>query len=100
MTGISCTSFTKPSVAVEVTALAAPFTAHACIVVYYALLTPGRPVALEPGNRWESVWTAQDDVAAPAQPPATQPSTADPRAETYEQEQMRKFEERERQWGG
>jgi multisubunit Na+/H+ antiporter MnhG subunit len=80
-------------------ALTTPFTAHALIVVYYALLAPGRPVAQEPGKTWESVWTAQDSVD-PAEPPTTQPSTTDPRVETLEEEQLRKFEERERQWGG
>jgi hypothetical protein len=32
-------------------ALTAPYAAHALTVVYYALVEPGRPVALEPGQR-------------------------------------------------
>jgi hypothetical protein len=40
-------------------ALTAPYAAHALIVVYYALLQPGRPVVLEPGQRWQSVWEEQ-----------------------------------------
>jgi hypothetical protein len=31
--------------------LTAPYAAHALTVVYYALVEPGRPVALEPGQR-------------------------------------------------
>jgi|SRR5579884_1253646 len=37
-------------------ALTLPYSAHAITVVYYALTEPGRPVALEPGERWRSVW--------------------------------------------
>jgi hypothetical protein len=47
-------------------ALTAPFAAHALTVVYYALVQPGVPIALEPGQRWQSVWRDQD--AAPATP--------------------------------
>ena len=73
--------------------LAAPFTAHALTVVYYSLLEPDRPVALEPDQRWESVWHAQaQDETAPA--------IEEPRVETLDEEYMRKFEEREKQWGG
>ena len=74
-------------------ALAAPFTAHALIVVYYALLTPGRPVVLDPGKRWESVWTAQDETE-PAQR-----SKSDSKLESIDEEYMRKYEERAKQWG-
>jgi hypothetical protein len=45
-------------------ALTAPYAAHALTVVYYTLLEPGRPVVLEPGQRWQSVWHEQDAAAA------------------------------------
>ena len=80
--------------AVLVTALAAPYYAHALTVIYYTLLEPGRPVALEPGRRWESVWTAQDDV----EHASTQ--AAESRTETLEEEYARKYDERAKQWGG
>jgi len=41
-------------------ALTAPYAAHALTVVYYALVEPGRPVALEPGRRWRSAWDEED----------------------------------------
>ena len=75
-------------------ALTAPYAAHALTVVYYTLLEPGRPVALEPGRRWESVWTAQDEID-PAPMQATEPNT-----ETLDEEYARKFDERTKQWGG
>jgi hypothetical protein len=43
-------------------ALTAPYAAHALTVVYYALVQPGRPVVLESGQRWQSVWDEQDDA--------------------------------------
>jgi hypothetical protein len=39
--------------------LTAPYAAHALTVVYYALVQPERPVLLEPGQRWHSVWAEQ-----------------------------------------
>jgi hypothetical protein len=36
--------------------LTAPYTAHALTVVYYALCEPARPVVLDPGQRWRSIW--------------------------------------------
>jgi len=45
-------------------ALTAPYAAHALTVVYYALLEPGRPVVLEPGQNWQSIWRQQDAAAA------------------------------------
>jgi multisubunit Na+/H+ antiporter MnhG subunit len=41
-------------------ALTAPFTAHALTVVYYMLLEPDRPVALERGRRRRSVGDEQE----------------------------------------
>jgi uncharacterized membrane protein YesL len=41
-------------------ALTAPYAAHALTVVYYRLTQPGRPVVLEPGRRWQSVWDEHD----------------------------------------
>lgn len=45
-------------------ALTAPYAAHALTVVYYSLVQPQRPVVLDPGSRWESVWQAEDAAAA------------------------------------
>jgi hypothetical protein len=42
--------------------LTAPYTAHALTVVYYALCEPDRPVALDAGERWTSIW--DDEPAA------------------------------------
>jgi hypothetical protein len=36
--------------------LTAPYAAHALTVVYYTLTEPQRPVVLDPGHRWQSVW--------------------------------------------
>jgi hypothetical protein len=41
-------------------ALTAPYAAHALTVMYYGLVEPKRPVVLERGERWQSVWDAQD----------------------------------------
>jgi hypothetical protein len=41
-------------------ALTAPYAAHALTVVYYALVQPERPVVLEPGQQWESIWAEED----------------------------------------
>jgi hypothetical protein len=60
--------------------LTAPYTAHALTVVYYALLQPERPVVLDPGERWKSVW---DDEQSPSTP-----------AESAWAEYERKFDER------
>jgi hypothetical protein len=65
-------------------ALVAPYAAHALTVVYYALVQPGRPVALEPGRRWDSVWTAD-------------PATAEKPASAWD-EYERRFDEREQRW--
>jgi hypothetical protein len=76
-------------------ALATPYLAHALTIVYYSLLEPQRPVTLEPGQRWSSVWDAQDaQTEEPAQPPTGQ------RGESVEDEYQRRFDEREKQWGG
>jgi hypothetical protein len=40
-------------------ALTTPYAAHALTVVYYALVEPERPVVLESGQRWESIWAGQ-----------------------------------------
>lgn len=63
--------------------LAAPYAAHALTVMYYGLVDPERPVLLEPGHRWESVW---DENAPSASAPA----------ESAWAEYERKFDER---WG-
>lgn len=41
-------------------ALGTPYAAHAFTVVYYELVQPHRPVVLERGRRWESIWDAED----------------------------------------
>jgi hypothetical protein len=44
--------------------LTAPYAAHAVTVLYYRLTEPERPIALEPGKRWHSIWDAPSAVAA------------------------------------
>jgi hypothetical protein len=65
-------------------ALTTPYMAHTLSVLYYRLTEPERPLIPEPGKRWVSVWNAHDEAAA----------------ESLADEQMRKFDEREKQWGG
>jgi hypothetical protein len=65
-------------------ALTAPYAAHALTVIYYALVQPGRPVVLDPGKRWESVWAAESDV--PGEP------------DSVWKEYERRFDEREQHW--
>ena len=62
-------------------ALTAPYAAHALTVIYYALVQPGRPVVLEPGRRWESVWAAESE-----------------KPESAWDEYERRFDEREQRW--
>jgi hypothetical protein len=50
--------------------------------VYYALVQPGRPVVLDPGRRWESVWTAE---------------AGEPDKSAWN-EYERQFDEREQRW--
>ena len=69
-------------------ALTAPYAAHALIVVYYGLVQPGRPVVLEPGQRWQSVWEEQRAVS----------SEADEKPSVWDEYEAR-FDERERRWG-
>jgi hypothetical protein len=64
--------------------LVAPYAAHALTVMYYALVQPERPVVLEPGQRFRSVWEEQA-AAAPA--------------DSVWAEYERKFEEHESRWG-
>jgi len=70
--------------------LTAPYAAHALTVVYYALADPQRPVVLDPGHRWESVWDEQR---------VTQPEPASAQHESIDDEYQRRFDEHERQWG-
>jgi hypothetical protein len=42
--------------------ITAPFAAHALTVVYYALVEPERPVFLDRGHSWASVWDDDDSV--------------------------------------
>ena len=46
--------------ATAASALTAPYAAHALTVAYYTLVEPGRPIVLEPGSRWESIWDDED----------------------------------------
>jgi hypothetical protein len=66
--------------------LVAPFAAHALTVVYFALVQPERPVVLDPGQSFESVWKEQA---------ATTTSAADSVWAEYE----KKFDERAARWG-
>jgi hypothetical protein len=69
-------------------ALTTPYTAHALTVVYYTLREPERPVVLEPGRRWQSVWQAEGDH-----------TPAEPAPLSIEDEYQRRFDEREQRWG-
>lgn len=66
--------------------LVAPFAAHALTVVYFALVQPERPVVLDPGQSFTSVWEEQA---------ATTASPADSVWAEYE----KKFDERAARWG-
>jgi Membrane domain of glycerophosphoryl diester phosphodiesterase len=46
-------------------ALTAPYTAHVLTIVYYGLVEPERPVALESGQRWQSIWAEADPLERP-----------------------------------
>ena len=64
--------------------LTAPYAAHALTVVYYTLSEPQRPVILDPGHRWGSVWDeehAETDESASVD------------------EYQRRFDEHEQRWG-
>jgi hypothetical protein len=66
--------------------LAAPFAAHALTVVYFTLVQPERPVVLDPGQSFTSVWAEQ--AATPAAP-----------ADSVWAEYEKKFDERAARWG-
>jgi hypothetical protein len=68
--------------------LTAPYAAHALTVIYYTLADPQRPVVLDPGHRWQSVWDEQTGVGVAAE-------THDP----IEDEYQRRFDQHEQQWG-
>jgi hypothetical protein len=65
--------------------LTAPYAAHALTVVYYSLVQPDRPVVLETGRRWESVWHEEKTPTA---------------AESAWAEYERRFDDWERRSGG
>lgn len=46
--------------------LTVPYAAHAVTVLYYRLAEPERPVVLEPGTRWHSIWDDERAEAAQA----------------------------------
>jgi hypothetical protein len=46
-------------------ALTAPYTAHVLTIIYYGLVEPERPVALESGQRWQSIWAESDPDEQP-----------------------------------
>jgi hypothetical protein len=72
--------------------LTAPYAAHALTVVYYTLADPQRPVVLDPGHRWQSVWDEQTGMT----------TEADTTVETHgsvDDEDQRRSDEQERQWG-
>jgi hypothetical protein len=76
-------------------AVTTPYAAHALSVLYYRLTEPNRPLIPEPGRRWESVWHAEAGAT-----PDNAPTPDEPNVETIEEEYIRKFEERAKQWGG
>ena len=75
--------------------LTAPYAAHALTVVYYTLADPQRPVVLDPGHRWQSVWDEQTGVDAVIEEHET---TVDQR-ESIQDEYERRFDQHEQQWG-
>ena len=70
--------------------LTAPYAAHAITVAYFLLRDPSRPVILDPGHRWQSVWEEQAGTAEPASPVA----------ESIDAEYQRRFDEHQHRWGG
>jgi hypothetical protein len=67
-------------------ALTTPYLAHTLSVLYYRLTEPERPLIPQAGKPWVSVWSVQDEAAENA-------------TESLSDEQERKFDEREKQWG-
>jgi hypothetical protein len=72
--------------------LTAPYAAHALTVVYYTLTDPQRPVVLDPGHRWQSVWDEQTGVGA-----ATEQAVET--HDSIDDEYQRRFDQHEQQWG-
>ena len=66
--------------------IVAPYAAHALTVMYFALVQPERPVILEPGQSFRSVWAEQGEARS---------TPADSAWAEYE----RKFDEHESRWG-
>ena len=64
--------------------LTAPYAAHALTVVYYTLSEPQRPVILDPGHRWGSVWDEEHKET-------DESASVD--------EYQRRFDEHEQRWG-
>jgi len=75
--------------------LTAPYAAHALTVVYYTLADPQRPVVLDPGHRWQSVWDEQTGVGAAT----AESETTVEKHESIDDEYQRRFDEHERKWG-
>jgi hypothetical protein len=71
--------------------LTAPFGAHALTAAYYVLVEPGRPVILDAGHRWQSVWDEQSETQEMR-------DTQAPAAESIVDEYQRRFDERNKQW--
>jgi len=74
--------------------LTAPYAAHVITVMYYLLAEPERPVVLEPGHRWQSVWNEQAGAAQ------TGDAAAASAAESIDAEYQRRFDEYQQRWGG
>ena len=70
--------------------LTAPFSAHALTAMYYSLVEPERPLILDPGHRWQSVWDEQHADEETQAPPTEEEAIVD--------EYQRRFDERNRQW--
>jgi hypothetical protein len=77
--------------ATAASALTAPYAAHALTVAYYTLVEPGRPVVLETGHRWQSIWDEER--------PERDESEADPARRAWAEYEAR-FDERERRQRG
>lgn len=88
-------AFAHWAAATVASALTAPYAAHALTVVYYTLREPERPIVLEPGQRWDSVWNVQDTTHN-----APDSTTTEQVPEPIDDELQRRFDEREKRWGG
>jgi len=76
--------------------LTAPYAAHALTAVYYELVDPQRPVILDPGHRWQSVWDEQAGVTVETEEYESPVDAEGSILDEYE----RRFDQHEQHWGG